>query len=401
MKILIVSQYYYPEQFQINEIAPALVTRGHEVTVLTGLPNYPKGEIYDDYRNGEHRDEIIEGVHVIRCRLHPRKHGPLHLLMNYISFSQNACKTVRKLEENYDIVFSYQLSPITMVKPAIVYAKKHRVPLLLYCLDIWLESAQAHVKSDKGLIYRMITALSKKYYGACDHIAVTSHPFIEYLHDKNEIPTAKMSYIPQHADASYLDMNLQSEDNGIIDFMYAGNMGKGQVLDVIVRAVAELKDFNNFVVHMVGDGSKKNEVEALAERLGVKDKFIFYGNQKRENMPSFYQKADALLLTLRGNNFVGNTMPGKLQVYMTVGKPIFGAINGAANEVITESHCGKCVAASDYRGLAQMMRDFIEHPDAYVSCGDKAKAYFSENFTLTKYMDELEDQMKALVDHGV
>ena len=118
-------------------------------------------------------------------------------------------------------------------------------------------------------------------------------------------------------------------------------------------------------------------------------------------MPSFYQKADALLLTLRGNNFVGNTMPGKLQVYMTVGKPIFGAINGAANEVITESHCGKCVAAGDYRGLAQMMRDFIEYPDAYVSCGDKAKAYFSENFTLTKYMDELEDQMKALVDHGV
>lgn len=401
MKILIVSQYYYPEQFQINEIAPALVNRGHEVTVLTGLPNYPKGEIYDGYRNGERRDEIIEGVHVIRCRLHPRKHGPLHLVMNYISFSQNACKTVRKLEENYDIVFSYQLSPITMVKPAIVYAKSHRVPLLLYCLDIWPESAQAYVKSDKGLIYRMITALSKKYYGVCDHIAVTSRPFIEYLHDKNEIPVAKMSYIPQHADAGYLDMNLQSEDNGIIDFMYAGNMGKGQVLDVIVRAVAELKDFNNFVVHMVGDGSKKNEVEALAERLGVKDKFIFYGNQKRENMPSFYQKADALLLTLRGNNFVGNTMPGKLQVYMTVGKPIFGAINGAASEVITESQCGKCVAAGDYRGLAQMMRDFVEHPDAYVSCGDKAKAYFSENFTLTKYMDELEDQMKALVDHGV
>ena len=388
MRILIVCQYYYPEQFQINEIAPELVKRGHEVTVLTGLPNYPQGKIYDGYSVGE---EQINGVHVIRVKERPRMRGSVNLLRNYLSFMNQANKMANKLNGDFDVVFSYQLSPVLMLKPAIVYAKKNAKPLICYCLDIWPESAKAHTSIK--FLYSIVAHYSRKLYQSCDHIAVTSRPFIDYLSDVNGISRNKMSYIPQHADSSFLSRDMVSNDNGIIDFMYAGNMGKGQTLDVIVRAAAEIKD-EPFIVHMVGDGTMKDELQELTKALGVQNKFVFYGNQRRESMENFYKMADALLITLRGNNAVGNTMPGKLQTYMTIGKPIFGAINGAASEVIHEADCGKCVGAGDYKGLSILMKNYIDHKEDYVECGKNAAVYFSEHFTLEKFCNSLENLLR-------
>lgn len=366
MKILIVTQLYYPEQFQINEIAPELVRRGHDVTVLTGRPNYPQGEIYEGYKDV--RYEEIEGVKVIRVPIHPRKHSPAHLAWNYLSYVVLGNRAARKLPKGFDIILSYQLSPVTSLYPAVTYKKKHGTPILNYCLDIWPESAQAHVRSDKGLLYRFICRISRHLYQQCDHIAVTSRPFIDYLSGKNGVDINKMSYIPQHADDSYLTLDLSAKDNGTADFMYAGNLGQGQWVDVIIKAAKEIES-DRFKVHIVGDGSVRADLEKLAKDLQVDDRVIFYGNQKRIDMPDFYRKADALLITLRGNNFVGCTMPGKLQAYMACGKPIFGAINGAANETITQAKCGRCAPAGDYKGLAEIMQDYIEHPEQYTQCG--------------------------------
>lgn len=395
MKILIVSQYYYPEQFQINEIAPELVKRGHEVTVLTGLPNYPQGEIYEGYNAVEKRTEEIDGVKVIRTRIHPRKHGALHLIWNYISFAFNGSRKARQLKEKFDIVFAYQLSPVTSLQPAIAYKKKYGVPLLAYCLDIWPESAKAHVRSNNSILYRYIAKLSKRLYQQCDHIAVTSQPFIDYHRIINEIQAEKMNYIPQHADDSYLSMDLSSQDNGIADFMYAGNLGQGQRVDVIIRAAAEIRD-ETFIIHIVGDGSAREELEKLVQDYRLESKIIFYGNQKREDMPNFYRKADALLITLRGDNFVGYTLPGKLQIYMACGKPIFGAINGATNKIITNVNCGACVKAEDYKGLSILMHGFIKNKNTYKECGKLAKKYFKDQFTLDSYLNSVELAMRDM-----
>lgn len=395
MKILIVTQLYYPEQFQINEIAPELVRRGHDVTVLTGRPNYPQGEIYEGYKNIRYQE--IDGVKIIRVPIHPRKHGPAHLAWNYLSYVVLGNRAAKMLPEGFDIILSYQLSPVTSLYPAVTYKKKHGTPILNYCLDIWPESAQAHVRSDKGLLYKFICRISRKLYQQCDHIAVTSRPFIDYLSKKNGVDIHKMSYIPQHADDSYLSLDLSATDNGIADFMYAGNLGQGQWVDVIIKAAKEIKN-DHFKVHIVGEGSVKEKLEKLAKDLQVDDKVVFYGNQKRDDMPDFYRKADALLITLRGNNFVGCTMPGKLQAYMACGKPVFGAINGAANETIIQAKCGKCAPAGDYKGLAEIMQDYIDHPEQYTQCGDNARAFFKTHFTLDIFMESLEKQMKAMTE---
>lgn len=399
MKILIISQYYYPEQFQINEIAPELVRRGHQVTVLCGTPNYPQGVVFEGYEKGQRSRETLDGVEVIRVRQHPRGRDALGLLINYYSFAKNANKEVDIFSRDFDIVVAYQLSPVTSSLPAVRYKNKYGAPLLLYCLDIWPESAKTHLGKLFGWMYSYVRKLSKKVYLNSDRILVSSRPFITYLNRENEVPIERIGYLPQHADSSLLKMDLEAEENGVADFMFAGNIGKGQHLETLVEAAERIGKRSDYKIHIVGDGSRRAAIEALVKEKGLQDNFVFYGNQKRSDMPAFYKKADALLILLRQVNAVGLTMPGKLQTYMTLHKPIFGAINGAAKEVIEEARCGSCVAAQDSVALAATMKHFIEHPCDYKECEEYAEKYFLKHFTLEKYVDALEAEMKKLINN--
>jgi len=401
MRILVICQYYYPERFLINDIAPELVKHGHIVTVLTGLPNYPRGIIPEEYHHGNKRKEVIDGVSVIRCFEIARKQGKFNLILNYASFALSARKALRTLDSEFDIVFCYQLSPVTMVSPALAYKKKYDKPVFLYCLDIWPESALAHIRNKKGLLYKAITLYSKFVYQSCDCIAVTSKPFIEYFNDFLGIRNVKLVYIPQHADGRFLEVDLYTEDNGIVDFLFAGNLGRGQKLETIIKAVQQLRDRSDFLVHFVGDGSMRSSLEQMVKDSDIDDKVIFHGQKNYEEMTKWYNKADALLITLRGNSFVGNTMPGKLQTYMTIGKPIFGAINGAAKQVIEDAQCGACVQAEDSIGLASIMADYIDHPEEYSQCGLNSRKYFLQHFSFPVFMDRLENELKGLVPNGI
>lgn len=403
MKILIVSQYYYPEQFQINEIAPELVRRGHEVTVVCGLPNYPKGVVFEGYEDVEERRKREEeyqkqtGVEVIHCMQKPRGHNPLQLVRNYRSFVKESKKVVRTLPGDYDVVLGYQLSPISSMEAALEYKRQHGTPVLFYTLDIWPVSAEAMLRSKKNPLYWWVKRMSKRIYQGANRILVTSRPFVDYLYRTLDIPMERMAYLPQHAGTEMLDMDLEAEDNGVADFMFAGNLGNGQRVDVIIKAAALLGRRSDYKIHLVGDGGMRPELEQMVKENGLENNVVFYGNQMRKDMPSFYKKADALLITLRGNNEVGNTMPGKLQMYMTTGKPILGAINGAAKEVIEEAQCGSCVNAGDYKGLAKLMKFYIDHPKDYGACGKNARSYFKMHFTLEQYMDGLEAELRGLV----
>lgn len=402
MKILIVTQYYYPEQFQINDIAPELVKRGHEVTVLCGVPNYPKGVVFKSYETREERElaekEYFEktGIKVLHVEQVPRGNNPFSLLLNYISFARNSKKAVRQFNKDFDVVLGYQLSPISSMCATLEYKKLTGTPVIYYTLDIWPVSAEGMLKSKNNPLMWPVKRMSRKLYQGADKILVTSRPFIDYLKRVNGVETGRLAYLPQHADSGMLEMDMKAEDNAVADFLFAGNIGKGQRADVIVDAAKILGRRGDYRIHMVGDGRMREELERKVKDEGLTDNVVFYGNQKREDMPRFYKIADALLITLRGNNEVGDTMPGKLQMYMTTGKPIFGAINGAANEVIKEARCGSCVKAGDYEGLAKLMKLYIEHPSDYLNCGRNAREYFKTHFTLDIYMDGLEKELESM-----
>ena len=393
MKILIISQYYDPEQFQINEIAPSLVNEGHEITVLCGLPNYPEGKIYKGYLFGRRR-EVLNGVTIKRCCQFPRGRGKIGLILNDVSYMITASLYVLFIRKQYDLVFCYQLSPITMAIPAIIYKKITKCNLLLYCLDIFPESVLSHVNRGSRL-FRIVARISQKIYGSCDKIAVSSRPFIQYISDENNVEKDKLVYIPQHASSEMLKNDYSSPKRSEVHFMFAGNIGYAQDLETLINACVLIPSAS-FVLDIVGDGSKRKELETLVRKNDLTSKVVFHGKKKRNEMPEIYKQADVLVITLRGDNRVGDTMPGKLQTYMTVGKPIVGAINGAAKEVIAEAGCGECVNSGDAVGLSKAMLHLINHRELHKKYGENARAFFRSNFTLECYMEQLNRSITEL-----
>ena len=321
MRILIVTQYYYPEQFQINEIVPELVKRGHEVTVLCGVPNYPKGVVFPGYETAESLElrerEYLEktGVKVVHVEQVPRGKNPVQLVRNYVSFVRNSKKLVAdslklRVESeagksqssklytincDYDLVLGYQLSPITSMYAALEYKKLTGVPVVYYTLDVWPVSAEGMLKSKRNPLMWPINKMSRELYQGADRVLVTSRPFMDYLHRVNGIAFDRMAYLPQHADTGMLGMDMSAENNGVADFMFAGNIGKGQRADVIIKAAKVLGKRKDYRIHMLGDGRMREELEQMVRAEGLEENVIFYGNQKREDMPKFSHLADVLL----------------------------------------------------------------------------------------------------------
>lgn len=388
MKILVVCQHYFPENFQITPICEQLVADGYEVTVLTGLPNYPVGDVLPEYRHA-HRDEWINGVHVIRAYEIGRKKDIFHLALNYVSFSFCGMIKAFFLKEKFDLVFAYQLSPILMVLPGLLYAKEFSLPLLIYCLDLWPESLKVYVKSEGSLFFKIIKAVSTWIYGSANLIVSQSKPFLQYHHETHGIEYNKQRYLPAFADETYLEQDFRPKD-GDVNFVFLGNVGKAQNLELVIEAICQIRDIPGFAFHIVGDGSNLESVKHLVQIYKLENLVKFYGRRSVEEMPFFYKMANACIVSLKNDTKIGLTLPAKLQGYMAAGKPIIGMIDGAAREVIEEARCGLCVSATDVDGMARALEDFIIHQDKYAECGENARKYFKEHFRKEIFMNELE-----------
>lgn len=392
MRILIFSQYYHPEQFLINEIAEGLVERGHKVSVITGLPNYPGGIVFPGYKSQSRRDEIINGVEVHRCSIIPRGSSKLHLILNYVSYMCKANARAKQLTDEYDVVFLYQLTPILQAYPAIKYAKKHKKRLICYCLDLAPASGEEFIKKRK-LLFSLYKRFSKWAYSNCDCIAVTSKMFVDYLQQTHGISQQKIVYLPQHASDLLLKQDLTKHNaDGIIDFMFAGSIGFGARLDHIIDAADNLRNMGiQFRIHFVGDGGDKAKLEEMVKMKELQEHVFFYDAVPMNQMVEMYRKADALVVSLRKGQL---TVPGKVQAYMATGKPILGAMDGSGRDLIEEAKCGICVAAEDTKAITAMMKDYIDNPDAYYNYGLNGREFFIKHFTLNEFMNGFENLLE-------
>lgn len=398
MKILVVCQYFYPEVFQINDICRELVRGGDEVTVLTGLPNYPFGTVPETYRHGKRRDEMWEGVRIIRCFETGRKRGTLWLGLNYISYCLSAAWKARALEKDFDVIFVYQLSPVLMAYPGTVMKKRSKKPLYLYCCDIWPESVKLVIPKESSLIFRIAKRISTALYQRCDMITVQSPAFFDYFETIHRISKERLRYIPQYADSQYLKQNFLL-DNGVFDFVFLGNIGSAQGIDTIIEASKFLQQKFFFKIHIVGDGSFLEAAKALAREKNLSDYIEFYGRQPVEKMPEYYALADACLLTLTADaGFIGQTIPSKLQGYMAAGKMVIGAIDGPARDVIETSRCGLCTTAGDSAGLAEKMAAFMRDPEKYQDYGKNGRAYFVRHFSKEQYLKKTRTILRDLAE---
>ena len=393
MKILIVSQHFYPDSFRVNEIATELVSRGNKVTVLTSLPDYATGKVPKECRGLKNRKFNFNGVNVIRTFSFSRRSGILFRALNYVSFCLSSTLKAKRLKERFDLAICYQTSPVLMANAARAIANKQKIPFLVYCLDLWPECLKAWGVGEGNPLFKLMHSYSKNLYGSADGIAVSSAPFADYLCDMNGVNKSKICYIPQHSE----DMNLSVKNNndGVLHLSFGGNIGSVQNIDCIVKAVAELKALNGFVVDIYGDGSELENCKKLAIELNVQNKILFHGRVSREALWEEYKNADAFLLTLKSEGLIGLTAPAKLQEYMSGNRPIIAAIGGAAEEIIFQAQCGVCVPSGDYKALAEKITDFVLNKDLYNKFAENGRRYYEEKFTLNQFMLSFEQFLKA------
>ncbi len=395
MNIQVVSEVFHPDNFRINDIVPELVRRGHTVSVLTALPDYATGRVPEAYRKGKKRSEQCLGADVHRVFTFERRTGVLRRALNYGSFLINGtlyaifCK-----KPQCDTVFVYGTSPVFQLFPGIILSRRAKCPLVFYCCDLWPESLKAWNVKESSLLFRAMLRFCRWMYRRCDVIAITSRPFREYMETVGGVSREKIVYLPQH----YGEIDgapFGYQENGCVDFLFAGNMGAVQNLDCVLRAVARMRTEKPFHIHFVGDGSEKNALEALTKELHLEDKVTFHGRFPPEETAQFYAMADCFLLTLRGGDMIGSTLPSKTQGYLCAGKPIVGAIDGAGAELIREADCGLVVPAGDADRLAEAMTEMTEHFEDYKEKGRKGRRFYEKHFTLDRFMQDLEALLKG------
>ncbi|MCF6242467.1 MAG: glycosyltransferase family 4 protein [Bacteroidales bacterium] len=359
MKILVVTQYFWPENFKINDLVAELVLHGNEVTVLTGIPNYPEGKFYKGYSILGIRKQNNFGARIIRVPIWPRKNGnTLNLFLNYISYAITASfysLFLKKVE--FDKIFVFEISPVTVGIPAIVAKIKTQAPIFFWVLDLWPESVFSASNVKSSTLYNILNKLVKFIYKKSDLILVSSKSFTESI-TKKGISKQKIKYFPNWAEDVFTTNNIKiglespKLPDGFI-ILYAGNIGVAQDFDSVIKAmeICKKQPFIKWII--IGDGRQKKYIQKLITEKKLENNVFLLGRYPINYMPYFYSKADALFLSLKNEPIFRLTVPAKLQTYLAANKPIIAMLSGEGNDIIKESKGGFACEAGNFEQLAR------------------------------------------------
>ena len=396
MRILLVTQYFYPEVFKSNDLAFELVKRGHQVDALVGIPNYPEGKYFKGYGIFKKRHEVVNGVNVYRTFQTPRGKGGWRLPVNYFSFVISGCLRVLfqfAWKKKYDCIIGHEPSPIFQAYPALLLRKLRKTPFYYWIMDLWPDAMKSGggVKNQKVLDY--VDKLVKGIYKRTDKILITSERFREPIAAKGDFKD-KIIYFPNWSD-DILEMDDSYEIPKLPEgfkIMIAGNLGKSQNLDAVTEVMLGLKD--NPVVKwvFVGGGSKKDWLEQFIKDNGMEDRAVCLGQYPFKAMPAFYKRADAMLVTLRaGFPHLEAVVPARLQSYMSAGRPVLAMIGSGGADIIQESNCGYAVPAGDSQALISVIKEkVLTDREAFEKLGQNGRDYYQKHFRMDKCIDNLE-----------
>ena len=394
MKVLVICQHYWPENFRVTEICETLAERGHEVTALVGLPNYPTGIIPEEYRHFKNRKQFRNGVEIRRCFEIGRRPGKIGLAINYVSYMVSASIKALLKKRDYDVIYAFSTSPVLMSLPAALLRCFTSKKYMIYVLDIWPACLAAMNVGEDSLLYRFMKPVSRWVYKRADSLIYSSKRFQAYLKNVHNIEVDDEHYMPQFADDVFSQPLPPKKRDGYCHLVFAGNIGKMQSVEVFVQTASLLRD-EPVRWHIVGDGSNYENCVKLAESLELGDRITFYGRKPLEEMLSYYAMADALLVSMRDDISVNDTLPGKVQGYMAAGKPVLGSIAGEAAYVIEKAECGFCAPPDDPEAFAAVVRRFMSHPD-HEKLGRNGAEYYQKYFTKSHHMDKLEKMLLEL-----
>lgn len=395
--ILVISQYFFPEQFRINDICEEWVKRGYKVTVVTGIPNYPQGEFYDGFGVFKQNKQTYRGIEIIRLPIVPRGNNSLMLALNYASFVVSGFLWQLFTNVKPDNVFIFEVSPMTQALPGVWLSKRRKIPCYIYVQDLWPENVEIITGIKNKTIINAIGKMVDYIYKNSTGIFTTSRSFVEAIISRG-VDKAKVNYWPQYAEDFYVPVEKQdieeipNVDN--LNITFTGNIGQAQGLDILVEAAKILKEdyqVDNVTFNIVGDGRYKEKLKQNITDNEVTGMFHFVGKQKPEKIPDILASSDVAFLSLIKDPLFSKTIPAKLQSYMACGKPILAAADGETSTIILESECGLCVPSGDAHALAKAILEYLEMPSEKIAgIGTKARSYYDNNFNKSLLLNEMD-----------
>ncbi|MDA0968373.1 MAG: glycosyltransferase family 4 protein [Proteobacteria bacterium] len=395
MKILLVSQYFYPENFKINDLIFSLKKRGHDITVLTGKPNYSKTTFFEGYGWESDDFENIHDIPVYRANLFARRKGsPVRLFLNYISFAAFATLKVRKIKGSFDLIFVYQTSPVTVGIPAIFAKKIFKAPIYFWVQDLWPESLKAAGGITNKYILGFFNWLTIWMYNHSRKVLIQSDGFREYIM-KQGISDNKIVYYPNPTEIFYTPLTglkKYSEffEKKFFNIVFAGNIGEAQSFDTIIGAMSLVKNLPVKVI-VLGEGRFKETALSLIHKNGLESHFNFLGSYPSTEMPIFFSHADALLVSLKKEKIFSLTIPAKVQSYLACGKPIIGSLDGSGAKVLIEAKCGFVSPAEDIIQLSQSIKEMmLLDKNKLKEMGNNGRYYYNKEFDRKFLLDRLE-----------
>ncbi len=397
--ILVISQYFYPEQFRINDICQEWINRGYKVTVITGIPNYPQGEFYDGYDYDHNRTENWNGIDIIRLPIKPRKEGKLNLSLNYLSFVIEGYKWVQRTNIKADKVFIYEVSPMTQALVGVQYAKKFKANCYIYVTDLWPENVEVVLGVHNKIFLGSIGTMVDYIYKHCSIIFTSSKSFINKINARG-VNKEKIVFWPQYAEEFYQKRekkdNIGIPDDGNVNLTFAGNLGTAQGLDVLIGAASELKKCDVYVrFNIIGNGRYEDELKKHITDKNVNEYFNFIPRQPAESIPEYFAWSDAALITLSKSEVYAMTIPAKTQSCFACGMPVLVSADGEVQEIVNEAQCGFCSDSEDVLGLVENIKHFIDlNYEQRNQMSKNAIDYYNKHFNKKMLMDEMEAYLK-------
>lgn len=390
--ILVVSQYFYPENFRINDICQEWVKRGYKVTVVTGIPNYPEGKFYKGYGYLKKRTEKWNGMTIIRIPLIPRGKSSVGMVANYLSFVISAFLWAKFTKIKADYIFTFEVSPMTQALLGVWYKKRFKVPNYLYVQDLWPDNVETVTGIHNPMVLKPIRKMVNYIYKHCDQIFATSPSFVEeiqkWVNDKD-----KVHYWPQYAEDFYRPVKRRERKEGDrFRIAFTGNIGYAQGLEILPKTAELLKhDKVNVEFVIVGEGRYREEFEQEIKRRNVEDLFQMIGRKPAKEIPEILGTCDAAFLSFKADLLFYKTIPAKLQSYMACGMAIIAAAEGETRRIIEEAECGLCSGIGDTIALERGIKKLIEEQSELMGYQDNAQSYCKEKFCKKKLMNFIDN----------
>ena len=395
MKVLLISQYFYPENFKINDLIFSLKERGHQITVLTGKPNYSKAHFFEGYGWKSDDFEIVNEIPVHRANLFSRRNGgALRLFLNYFSFALLATLKLKKIKGPFDAIFVYEPSPITVGIPAIFAKKRFKAPIYFWAQDLWPESLVAAGGVKNKLILGFFNSLTKWIYNHSKKVLIQSNGFREYILNQG-ISNDKILFYPNPTEGFYKPLQEVKEYKEFFkkenfNIIFAGNIGEAQSFITIIEAISKIKEIPVKVI-VLGDGRYKETALGLIKEKALEAHFNFLGSFPSTEMPKFFSHADALLVSLKKDKIFSLTIPAKIQSYLACGKPIIASIDGEGAKIVSDAKCGVTSPAEDSIALSNIIKELIAlDKSTLIEMGNNGRAYYEKEFDRDYLLEKLE-----------